>query len=93
VVAQQSARWETHEVGTHAVSPAFVQQRVSIFRIVEYAANVNSLLRRFKAQVHDTLLDPVLLDVLDPLRQYFSAHLQQSVAVLDEWQPGARRPS
>jgi ArsR family transcriptional regulator len=43
---------------------------------------VNSL--KVGNQVYYTLRDPVLIEVLDALKRYFNAHLQQSAAQLDE---------
>lgn len=35
-------------------------------------------------QVHYTLRDPVLVQVLDLLKQYFNAHLAENIALLNE---------
>jgi DNA-binding transcriptional ArsR family regulator len=40
--------------------------------------------RKVGNQVYYSLRDPVLVEVLDLLRRYFSAHLHETVGLLDE---------
>jgi ArsR family transcriptional regulator len=71
-----------------AVEPANLSQHLAILRHRQIVSG-----RKAGKQVYYALRDPMLLEVLDLLKEYFNAHLQQSVAMLDELQPGARRLS
>ncbi|MGE0449484.1 MAG: ArsR/SmtB family transcription factor [Vicinamibacterales bacterium] len=61
------------------LQPANVSQHLSILRSKQIVAA-----RKVGNQVYYTVRDPVLLDVLDLLRQYFAAHLAETAALLDE---------
>ena len=63
------------------VEPANLSQHLAVLRARQV---VNS--RKTGNQVFYTLRDPVLIEVLDVLKRYFNAHLQQSAARLDEIQ-------
>ena len=47
--------------------------------------------RKVGNQVHYSLRDPVLIQVLDLLKQYFNVQLQQTAAMLDEMRPEESR--
>jgi hypothetical protein len=47
--------------------------------------------RKAGNQVYYTLRDPVLIEVLDLLKQYFNAQLRQTAAMLDEMNPAEGR--
>jgi DNA-binding transcriptional ArsR family regulator len=61
------------------VEPANLSQHLAVLRARQL---VNS--RKIGNQVYYTLRDPVLIEVLDVLKRYFNAHLQQTAARLDE---------
>ncbi len=47
--------------------------------------------RKAGNQVYYSLRDPVLVQVLDLMKQYFHAHLNDTVALLSEMEPKRRR--
>jgi DNA-binding transcriptional ArsR family regulator len=61
------------------VEPANLSQHLAVLRARQL---VNS--RKIGNQVYYTLRDPVLIEVLDVLKRYFNAHLQQTAARLGE---------
>jgi len=64
---------------THvSVEPANLSQHLAVLRSKQVVES-----RKAGTQVYYSLPDPVLLDVLDLLKQYFNAHLKKSVAALD----------
>ncbi len=65
---------------THVpVEPANLSQHLAVLRSKQVVTS-----RKAGSQVYYALRDPVLIDVLDVLKRYFNAHLQQSAAKLDE---------
>ncbi len=70
------------------VEQANLSQHLAVLRTKQVVVG-----RKAGNQVYYTLRDPVLVDVLDLLKQYFNAHLQQSVAMLDDLHPPERTPS
>ena len=62
-----------------AVEPANLSQHLAVLRAKHVVVS-----RKAGNQVYYTLRDPVLIEVLDLLKQYFNAHLQQNAAMLDE---------
>ena len=62
-----------------AVEPANLSQHLAILRSKQVV-----LSRKAGNQVFYTLRDPVLIEVLDLLKRYFNAQLQQSAAMLDQ---------
>lgn len=65
---------------THVpVEPANLSQHLAVLRARQVVAS-----RKAGNQVCYTLQNPVLIEVLDVLKRYFHAHLQQSAATLDE---------
>jgi DNA-binding transcriptional ArsR family regulator len=67
------------------VEQANLSQHLAVLRAKQVVVG-----RKAGNQVYYTLRDPVLLQVLDLLKQYFNAHLQQTAALLDEMQPAGR---
>jgi ArsR family transcriptional regulator len=65
---------------THVpVEPANLSQHLAVLRTKQVVVS-----RKASNQVYYSLRDPVLIEVLDVLKRYFNAHLQQSAAKLDE---------
>lgn len=73
-------------LATLGVEPANLSQHLAILRDKQVVTR-----RKVGTQVFYALRDPVLLEVLDLLRQYFHAHLQRSASMLDELRPRGRR--
>lgn len=69
------------------VEPANLSQHLAVLRTKQVVVS-----RKAGNQVYYTLRDPVLIEVLDLLKQYFNAHLQQSAAMLDEMHSDHTRP-
>lgn len=61
------------------VEAANLSQHLAVLRSKQIVVS-----RKAGNQVYYTLRDPVLLKVLDLLREYFNAHLSESVAMLRE---------
>jgi DNA-binding transcriptional ArsR family regulator len=61
------------------VEQANLSQHLTVLRSKQVVSS-----RRAANQVFYTLRDPVLIDVLDLLKQYFNAHLQHSAAMLEQ---------
>ena len=64
------------------VEQANLSQHLAVLRTKQVVVG-----RKVGNQVYYTLRDPVLIPVLDLLKQYFNAQLQQTVAMLDEMNP------
>jgi ArsR family transcriptional regulator len=65
-----------------------LSQHLAVLRAKNVVVN-----RKVGNQVYYAVRDPVLIDVLDLLRQYFYSHLDQTKAMLGEMAPrGRRRP-
>lgn len=62
-----------------AVEPANLSQHLAVLRTKQIVVS-----RKSGNQVYYTLRNPVLVEVLDLLKRYFNAHLQQSAALLDK---------
>jgi ArsR family transcriptional regulator len=60
------------------VEPANLSQHLAVLRTKQIVVS-----RKAGNQVYYTLRNPVLIDVLDLLKQYFNTHLQQSAALID----------
>ncbi len=60
------------------VEPANLSQHLAVLRTKQVVSS-----RKAGNQVYYTLRNPVLVDVLDLLKQYFNTHLQESAALLD----------
>jgi len=60
------------------VEPANLSQHLAVLRTKQVVSS-----RKAGNQVYYTLRNPVLIDVLDLLKQYFNTHLQESAALLD----------
>ncbi len=74
---------------THVtVEPANLSQHLAVLRAKQVV-----LSRKAGNQVHYSLRDPVLIDVLDLLKAYFNAHLKQSAQVLDALHADESRPA
>lgn len=71
-----------------AVEPANLSQHLAVLRSKQVVVS-----RKAGNQVYYTLRDPVLIDVLDLLKRYFNAQLQQSAALLDEMHADQGRPA
>ena len=70
------------------VEAANLSQHLSILRAKQIVVR-----RKAGNQVYYTLRNPVLIQVLDLLKQYFNEHLTETVAMLDEMSAvGDRRP-
>jgi ArsR family transcriptional regulator len=69
------------------VAQANLSQHLAVLRAKQVVIS-----RKSGNQVYYTLRDPVLVQVLDLLRQYFSAHLNDTLAMLGEMdsKPGRR---
>ena len=70
-----------------AVEPANLSQHLAVLRAKHVVVS-----RKAGNQVYYTLRDPVLIEVLDLLKQYFNAALQHNAAMLDELHADQRRP-
>lgn len=70
-----------------SVEQANLSQHLAVLRSKQIVVS-----RKAGNQVYYTLRDPVLIEVLDLLKQYFNAHLQRSVAMLGEMNPGDGGP-
>lgn len=70
-----------------SVEPANLSQHLAVLRSKQVVVN-----RKAGNQVYYTLRDPVLGEVLDLLKRYFNAHLQQSAAMLDAMDAEQGRP-
>ncbi|MGE0361666.1 MAG: ArsR/SmtB family transcription factor [Vicinamibacterales bacterium] len=67
---------------THVpVEPANLSQHLAVLRTKQVVVS-----RKAGNQVHYSLRDPVLVEVLDLLKRYFDAHLKQSAEILDALQ-------
>jgi DNA-binding transcriptional ArsR family regulator len=60
------------------VEPANLSQHLAVLRTKQVVSS-----RKAGNQVYYTLRNPVLIDVLDLLKQYFNTHLRESAALLD----------
>ena len=70
------------------VEQANLSQHLTILRAKQIVVS-----RKAGNQVYYAIRHPVLIDVLDLLKQYFNAHLKETVAMLGESSPGkTRRP-
>ena len=70
-----------------SVEQANLSQHLTVLRAKQIVVS-----RKAGNQVYYTLRDPVLIQVLDLLKQYFNAHLQQNIAMLGEMNPDESRP-
>jgi DNA-binding transcriptional ArsR family regulator len=61
------------------VEQANLSQHLAVLRSKQVVVN-----RKVGNQVYYAVRDPVLIQVLDLLRQYFSAHLNETLALLGE---------
>ncbi len=61
------------------VEAANLSQHLSVLRTKQIVVG-----RKVGNQIYYTLRDPVLIQVLDLLKQYFNAHLHETVALLDQ---------
>lgn len=68
------------------VEQANLSQHLAVLRSKQVVSS-----RKAGNQVYYTLRDPVLLQVLDLLKQYFNVQLQQTAAMLDEMRPEESR--
>src|SRR5690606_35305667 len=59
------------------VEPANLSQHLAVIRGKGLVTN-----RKEGSQVFYSLRDPLLIDVLDTMRRYFQAHLEESLAML-----------
>ena len=64
------------------VEQANLSQHLAVLRAKHVVVN-----RKVGNQVYYAVRDPVLIDVLDLLRQYFSSHLNETLAILGELEP------
>jgi ArsR family transcriptional regulator len=62
-----------------AVEPANMSQHLAVLRAKQLVVN-----RKEGNQVFYALRDPLLVEVLDTMRRYFQAHLQDALAMLKE---------
>jgi ArsR family transcriptional regulator len=60
------------------VEPANLSQHLAVLRTKQIVVS-----RKAGTQVYYSLRSPVLVEVLDLLKRYFNAHLQQSAALID----------
>ncbi len=60
------------------VEPANASQHLAVLRAKRLVVN-----RKEGNQVFYALRDPLLIDVLDTMRQYFRAHLKEALAMLE----------
>ncbi|MDO8794513.1 MAG: metalloregulator ArsR/SmtB family transcription factor [Vicinamibacterales bacterium] len=75
-------------MGRVSVEQANLSQHLSVLRAKRVVVS-----RKAGNQVYYSLRDPVLIAVLDLMKQYFNAHLRQSLAMLGELEPGERQPT
>jgi DNA-binding transcriptional ArsR family regulator len=68
------------------VEQANLSQHLSVLRAKQVVVS-----RKSGNQVYYALRDPVLLEVLDLLKQYFSAHLNDTLIMLGEMDSGKGR--
>jgi DNA-binding transcriptional ArsR family regulator len=68
------------------VEQANLSQHLTVLRAKQVVVG-----RKAGNQVYYTLRDPVLIQVLDLLKQYFNSQLQQTAAMLDEMSPSEGR--
>ena len=68
------------------VEQANLSQHLAVLRSKQVVSS-----RKAGNQVYYTLRDPVLIQVLDLLKQYFNVQLQQTAAMLDEMRPEESR--
>src|SRR5688572_9628471 len=68
------------------VEQANLSQHLTVLRTKQVVVS-----RKAGNQVYYTLRDPVLMQVLDLLKQYFNSQLQQTAAMLDEMNPSEGR--
>jgi ArsR family transcriptional regulator len=61
------------------VEPANMSQHLAVLRAKQLVVS-----RKEGTQVFYTLRDPLLIEVLDTMRRYFQAHLQEALAMLKE---------
>jgi DNA-binding transcriptional ArsR family regulator len=61
------------------VGPANMSQHLTVLRAKQLVVN-----RKEGNQVFYALRDPLLIEVLDTMRRYFQAHLQDALAMLKE---------
>lgn len=60
-----------------AIEPANASQHLAVLRSKGLVAN-----RKEGNQVYYSLRDPLLIEVLDTMKRYFKAHLEESMAML-----------
>jgi DNA-binding transcriptional ArsR family regulator len=70
------------------VEQANLSQHLAVLRARQIVVS-----RKAGNQVYYTLRDPVLIQVLDLLKQYFNAHLSETAALLDEMAADGKRPA
>lgn len=68
------------------IEQANLSQHLAILRARQVVVS-----RKAGNQVYYTLRDPVLIRVLDLLKQYFNAHLHETAALLEEMHAEGRR--
>lgn len=66
-------------LNTVQVEQANLSQHLAVLRAKQVVVS-----RKDGNQVHYTLRDPVLVQVLDLLKQYFNSHLAENIALLGE---------
>jgi ArsR family transcriptional regulator len=66
------------------VEPANLSQHLSILRQSHLV-----IARKNGNQVLYSLRDPLLIEVLDAMRNYFQRHLEDSIEMLKQWEPRA----
>jgi len=70
------------------VEQANLSQHLAVLRARQIVVS-----RKAGNQVYYSLRDPVLIQVLDLLKQYFNAHLSETAALLDEMAADSKRPA
>ncbi len=70
------------------VEQANLSQHLAVLRARQIVVS-----RKAGNQVYYSLRDPVLIQVLDLLKQYFNAHLSETAALLDEMAADGKRPA
>jgi DNA-binding transcriptional ArsR family regulator len=68
------------------IEQANLSQHLAVLRSKQVVVS-----RKAGNQVYYSLRDPVLVQVLDLMKQYFHAHLNDTVALLSEMEPQRRR--
>ncbi len=68
------------------VEAANLSQHLSVLRAKQIVVS-----RKVGNQVFYTLRDPVLIQILDLLKQYFNSHLSETIALLGTMTPGEER--